>query len=165
MKKIIYKLAIIGSIALIIFNSPSYSQMGKIQFERISIESGLSQSSVLCMCQDSKGFLWFGTYDGLNRYDGYHFKVYKNDPENPYSLSNNSIGSIIQDHLGVLWVGTEDGLNCFDRENEKFICYKNDPSNPNSLSNNYIRCVYEDRSGTLWVGTNGGEKTVRSLFV
>jgi PAS domain S-box-containing protein len=110
----------------------------------------------VCTCQDSKGFLWFGTYDGLNRYDGYHFKVYKNDPDNPYSLSKNNIECIFEDHLGMLWIGTEDGLNYFDRESEKFFRYKNDPNNPNSLSNNYVRYVYEDRSGTLWIGTSGG---------
>jgi PAS domain S-box-containing protein len=148
--------AIAWCMALIIFSSPSYSQMSDMQFERISTESGLSQSSVLCICHDSKGFLWFGTHGGINRYDGYRFKVFKNDSKNPYSLSNNSANYIIEDHLGILWVGTEDGLSCFDRENEKFICYKNDPGNVNSLSNNFIRYVYEDRSGTLWVGTNGG---------
>jgi PAS domain S-box-containing protein len=130
--------------------------MGEIQFERISIESGLSQSSVLCIYQDSMDFLWFGTYEGLNRYDGYTFKVYKNDPENPFSLSNNNIEAIIEDHLGVLWIGTEDGLNRFDREKEQFIRYKNNPNDPGSLSNNYVRSIYEDRSGILWIGTQGG---------
>ena len=63
----------------------SLARVADIQFGRISIESGLSQSSVLCIYQDSKDFLWFGTYEGLNRYDGYDFKVYKSDSENPYS--------------------------------------------------------------------------------
>ena len=156
MKNTMYKLAIVWSIALIIFNSPSYSQTSEIRFERISIESGLSQSSVLCICQDSKGFLWFGTYEGLNRYDGYTFKVYKNDPENPFSLSKNNVEAILEDHLGTLWIGTEGGLNRFDREKDRFTHYKNNPNDPGSLSNNYIRSIYEDRSGTLWVGTQGG---------
>ncbi len=155
-KKAIYMPVIVWSIALILSTAQSYSQTGEIQFERISIESGLSESSVLCIYQDSKGFLWFGTYAGLNRYDGYTFKVYKNDPENPFSLSNNNIEAIIEDHLGTLWVGTESGLNRFDRGEEKFIHYKNNPNDSNSLSTNYIRSIYEDRSGTLWVGTQGG---------
>ena len=105
--------------------SISNSQIDDIQFERISIESGLSQSSILCICQDSKNFIWFGTYEGLNRYDGYNFKVYKSEPENPHSLSHNTIESILEDHLGVLWIGTEEGLNRFDYIKEQFKKYKN----------------------------------------
>jgi ligand-binding sensor domain-containing protein len=77
MKIKLLKVVILWGMTAIFPISPAYSQMGEMQFERISIESGLSQSSVLCICQDSKGFLWFGTYEGLNRYDGYTFKVYK----------------------------------------------------------------------------------------
>ncbi len=150
------KVVVVWGMATIFLISPSYSQMGEVQFERISIESGLSQSTVLCICQDSKGFLWFGTYEGLNRYDGYTFKVYKNDPAIPYSLSEKNVDYIIEDHLGVLWVGTENGLNRFDREKERFISYKNNPNDTNSLSNNFIRYLYEDRSGILWIGTQGG---------
>ncbi len=139
-----------------LLSSISYSQMGELQFKRISIESGLSQSSVLCIYQDHKNFLWFGTYEGLNRYDGYSFKVYKADPENPYSISNNDIECIQEDHLGVLWIGTGEGLSRFDRYQERFINYKNDPNDPNSLSNNYVRYIYEDRSGVLWIATHGG---------
>lgn len=155
MKTKLPKVVVLWGMTVIFLISPSYSQMGEIQFERISIESGLSQSSVLSICQDSKGFLWFGTYEGLNRYDGYTFKVYKNDPENPLSLSKNVAEVVIEDHLGILWIGTEDGLNRFDREKERFAHYKNNPNDPNSLSANYVRSIYEDRSGTLWVGTQG----------
>ncbi len=156
MKTNLSKVFVLWGITAIFLISPSHSQMNEIQFERISIESGLSQSSVLCICQDSKGFLWFGTYEGLNRYDGYTFKVYKNDPENPFSLSKNNVEAIIEDHLGTLWIGTEGGLNRFDREKERFTHYTNNPNDPGSLSNNYVRSIYEDRSGTLWVGTQGG---------
>jgi PAS domain S-box-containing protein len=144
------------AVAILFLSSPLYSQTEEIQFEAISIESGLSQSTVVCICQDSKDFLWFGTYNGLNRYDGYGFKVFKNDPDNPHSLSNNNIQCCIVDHSGTLWVGTENGLNRFIREKELFVQYKNDPNDSNSLSNNYVRDVYEDRSGILWVGTQGG---------
>ena len=104
-KIVICKTVLLWSLGFVFLNTTLYSQVDDMQFERISIESGLSQSSVVCMCQDSKGFLWFGTYEGLNRYDGYHFKVYKNDPDNLYSISKNNVESIIEDHLGMLWVG------------------------------------------------------------
>jgi PAS domain S-box-containing protein len=147
---------LVAGVAIALLSQSLSSQPGEIHFEAISIESGLSQSTVVCICQDQKNFLWFGTYNGLNRYDGYDFKVYKNDPDNPHSLSNNNIQYCIVDHNGTLWVGTENGLNRFIREKEQFIQYTHDPNDSNSLSSNYIRYICEDRSGTLWVGTQGG---------
>ncbi|MBL7191376.1 response regulator [bacterium] len=129
----------------------------EIKFERISIEHGLSQSSISCIFQDSRGFMWFGTEDGLNKYDGYDFTVYKPDPENPYSLSNNYVRAIFEDSEGMLWIGTEGGgLNKFDHEREIFINYQSSPEDSNSLSLNFVRAICEDKEGYLWIGTNGG---------
>jgi PAS domain S-box-containing protein len=128
-----------------------------IRFELISGEQGLPGSSVNSILQDSRGFLWVGTDDGLSRYDGYTFKVYRNDPENPYSLSYNDVTSIYEGATGVLWIGTEEGgLNRFDREMEQLVQYKHDPDNPHSLSHNSVSSLYEDQSGSLWIGTEGG---------
>ena len=91
-----------------------------IKFEHLSVEHGLSHSGVLCILQDSKGFLWFGTADGLNRYDGYTFRVYKHDPEDPHSWSKNLVESIYEDRSGELWIGTADGLNRFKHDTEQF---------------------------------------------
>jgi len=128
----------------------------RIRFEHLSLEQGLSQSSVLCMLQDGKGFMWFGTWDGLNKYDGYNFTVYKYDPEDPYSLSDNTVWSMVEDRLGVLWIGTRGGLNQFDRETGHFVRYQHDPGDPTSLSDNLVYSIAEDRSGALWVGTEDG---------
>ncbi len=106
-----------------------HAQKNDIKFEHISLEQGLSQSSVYCILQDSKGFMWFGTQDGLNKYDGYSFTVYKHDPQEPQSLSHNRVHSIYEDQSGVLWIGTGDGLNQFDREKETFTHYQHDPNN------------------------------------
>jgi len=93
----------------------------------------------------------------LNRYNGYDFKIYRHETDNPLSLSNNSIRTIIEDRSGFLWIGTfGGGVNRFDREAETFTHYKSDPGNPNSLNNNYILSLVEDRSGLLWIGTVGG---------
>ena len=133
------------------------AQDNDIRFERISLEQGLSQSVVLCILQDSRGFMWFGTQDGLNRYDGYEFTVYKHDPENPNSLSDNFVQAIYKDQSGALWIGTNGrGLDRFDRGTEQFTHYPNDPDDPHSLSNNDVQTIYEDQSGVLWIGTNGG---------
>ena len=99
----------------------------RIRFDRISLEQGLSQSVVNCILQDSKGFMWFGTEDGLNRYDGYEFRVYKTDPENHNTLSDNFVQSISEDPEGKLWIGTfAGGLNRFDRETEQFTRNRHD---------------------------------------
>ncbi|MDM8525104.1 two-component regulator propeller domain-containing protein [Desulfococcaceae bacterium HSG8] len=128
-----------------------------IRFDRINAEHGLSNDSVWGIAQDTKGFMWFGTFDGLNRYDGHSFKVYRSDPDDPGSLSENAIRGLCADHTGVLWIGTwGGGLNLFDRETETFIHYKHRPDDPHSLSNNAIRTIYEDRPGTIWIGTMNG---------
>ncbi len=128
-----------------------------IRFERISVEQGLSQSVVNCILQDSKGFMWFGTGDGLNQHDGYGFTVYKHDPEDSNSLSNNVILSVYEDQSGVLWIGTYGGgLDRFDRENGQFTHYQNDPDDPHSLSDDAVWSIHEDQSGVLWIGTEGG---------
>lgn len=141
--------------------SPSSSLDGAsaqdIKFERISIEHGLSQNSVHCILQDSQGFMWFGTWDGLNKYDGHDFTVYRHDPENPDSLSNNIVRSIYEDRSGALWIGTQGGgLDRLDRETERFVHYPNDSADPASLSSNIVWSMYEDPSGTLWIGTSSG---------
>jgi two-component system sensor histidine kinase ChiS len=128
-----------------------------INFSRISIEQGLSQSVVICILQDSQGFLWFGTQDGLNRYDGYDFKIYKNDPENVQTLSNDWVTTIVEDSDGTLWVGTlGGGLNKFDRDTDQFTRYIHNPDDPNSISHNVVTDVLIDPDGAIWVGTNGG---------
>lgn len=128
-----------------------------LRFDHISIEQGLSQSSVRVIFQDSRGFMWFGTEDGLNRYDGYTFKTYKPDPDVPNSLSDRWITSILEDTDGYLWIGTRlGGLNRFDPRTQDFKRYLHDDINPLSLSDNHVNVLYLDRNDNLWVGTHNG---------
>jgi signal transduction histidine kinase/ligand-binding sensor domain-containing protein/DNA-binding response OmpR family regulator len=127
-----------------------------IKFERISLEEGLSQNNVLCILQDSRGFMWFGTEIGLNKYDGYRFSTYKNDPFVRNSLSDDHVSALCEDQSGDLWIGTSGGLNLLDRETDRFTHYRHDPADPHSLSNDIVKVVYEDRSGALWIGANDG---------
>lgn len=131
-------------------------QSDDVRFNHISIEQGLSQSSVYSLNQDNKGFLWFGTTAGLNKYDGYNFTIYAPEKGNPASLSNHWVYAIYEDHYGVLWVGTDDGLNKFDCEKEIFYRYYHKPGDASSLANDRVFAIYEDHSGALWVGTGGG---------
>jgi ligand-binding sensor domain-containing protein len=101
--------------------------------------------------------MWFGTQDGLNKYDGYDFKVYRHFPDEPASMANSNVRTIYEDRKGVLWVGTwGGGLDRFDREKEIFIHYRNREGDTSSLSNNFILTIYEDSRGILWVGTPNG---------
>ena len=127
-----------------------------VKFQRISIEKGLSQSTVNCILQDQKGFLWFGTEDGLNKHDGYGFKIYRPLPQNPNSLSNNSIWALYEDRERNIWIGTYNGLNKFDTKTERFTRYLHDPKDPASLNHPHVRAVLEDRGGALWIGTDNG---------
>ncbi len=125
-----------------------------LRFIRLSLEQGLSQSDVTCILQDYKGFLWFGTLDGVNKYDGYDFTTYRYDPDDSLSLSESYITALYEDHQKQLWIGTNvGGLNRLDRAADAFVHYQHDPHNANSLSGNSISAIFEDRQGFLWVGT------------
>ncbi len=146
---------ICGAIAAgMLATSPACGDPADIRFERISREQGLSQTSVRSMLQDTRGFMWFATEDGLNRFDGYQFTVYKPEPGDTNSLSHRYASTIVEARSGALWVGTiGGGLNRFDREMETFKRYRSDPSDPHSLSSDYVAAMHMDPSGTLWVGT------------
>ncbi len=144
-------------VILLIFGIPFYLFAQKISFEHILTKDGLSQGSVTSICQDSTGFIWFGTYDGLNRYDGYNFVVFKNDPKDQTTLSHSNIRSMLIDQAGTLWVGTSGGgLNRYNSKTETFTRYQHNPHDPNSISHDNIFELFQDRSGTIWIATWGG---------
>ncbi len=127
-----------------------------LRFTQISTEQGLSHSKVYAVLQDSRGLMWFGTENGLNRYDGYRTTIYKHDPLDSHSLSHNRVMALFEDSEGILWVGTLGGLHTFDRLTETFTRYQHDPANPQSLSHNSVWTIYEDRRKNLWIGTLTG---------
>src|SRR5258705_4449906 len=117
----------------------SNGQRENMKFEHLGTNSGLSQSNVLCILQDSRGFIWFGTQDGLNKYDGYSITVYKKDSKKTGTLSHNYIKDIIEDKNGDLWIATwGGGLNRYDRQKDEFTHFKHDQSNANSISGNFL---------------------------
>jgi ligand-binding sensor domain-containing protein/signal transduction histidine kinase len=132
------------------------AQTNTIRFKRISLEEGLSQGTITAIWQDSQGYMWFGTEDGLNKYDGIQFAVYKHDPEDPLTLSDSYISAIYEDKNGNLWVGTRSGLDRFDRKAGIFTHFQHDPDDPNSLGGTWVTTIHEDRQGRFWVGTITG---------
>ena len=114
------------------------AQPPQLKFSHLDRDAGLSQSNVICILQDRRGFMWFGTRDGLNKYDGYQFTVYKNNTEDTNSLSNNFITGIIEDSKAALWITTwGGGLNRFDREKNRFTHYRHDKKNVNTISDDF----------------------------
>jgi len=142
---------------LILLSVGTAAAQRDLRFERLTVDDGLSQSSVNAIFKDSRGFLWIGTQDGLNRYDGYSFTVYKNRQRDTTSLSNNWIWKIFEDSRGRLWLGTfGGGLNLYDRVKDCFRRYSfTSPGSHPSYSNS-IRDIYEYPKGVLWLGTDHG---------
>ena len=138
----------------------SQAQQHPISFEEISLEHGLSQASVRVVFQDHKGMLWFGTEDGLNKYDGYTFTSYHHIPGDSTSLSTGQIISIVEDRYGALWIAMENQgvLNRFDRKTEQFTFYLIDSNDFRgfSYSGNNVVNMLRDKAGDLWVGTTEG---------
>ncbi|MBN2013481.1 PAS domain S-box protein [candidate division KSB1 bacterium] len=139
------------------FFTATATQSAELAFEHLSLKDGLSQSSVLCTLQDRLGFLWFGTEDGLNKYDGYHFTVYKRSTSDPNSIIGNNIRVLYEDSRGKIWIGTEQrGLNCFDPVTEQFTAFRHDPNDSTSLINDCIRAICEFSPNTMLIGTDHG---------
>jgi signal transduction histidine kinase/CheY-like chemotaxis protein/ligand-binding sensor domain-containing protein len=133
---------------------PCFSQRQNLKFTRLDINGGLSQNNVLCILQDSKGFMWFGTRDGLNKYDGYKFTVYKKDARDPYSIGGNYVTDIKEDAEGFIWVATRGGGLCrYNREKDRFTCFHTEPGNSNSVSSDLLKSLAIDKSGTIWIAT------------
>jgi len=127
-----------------------------IRFTTLTSEDGLSSGNVFGIAQDEQGFLWFATGDGLSRYDGYSFRIYRFERGKANSLSNNSMVAVCQGRESVLWLATTGGgINRFDPATETFTHYHHEPDNQNTLSGNHISKygLYEDRQGILWIGT------------
>ncbi|HSW54714.1 MAG TPA: two-component regulator propeller domain-containing protein, partial [Ignavibacteriaceae bacterium] len=147
LKNITAKILLVIFLVLI----PLQSTAQNIPFSRLTTENGLSNSVVNCLLQDRTGFIWFGTDDGLNRFDGYEVKVYRSDPDNEFSLSENIIWALTEDHSGNLWIGTKSGgLNKYDPLTNKFEHWELDSASVEEINITYI---YEDSKNNIWIGT------------
>lgn len=134
-----------------------FCQDSRLSFDRFTMRNGLPQSTIRCIVQDKAGFMWFGTVEGLARFDGYECKVFRHHPEDPHSLSGNHIAAMVKDGRGGLWIGLQnEGLNHFDTSLRKFTRYRNIPSDGHSLAGNKINALLLDVNGVLWVGGKEG---------
>ena len=128
---------------------------GIYNYDIISLKDGLSQNTVNAILQDKYGFMWYGTENGLNRYDGYDFVHFLPAQSDTTSISNNIIHSIIEDNEGYLWIGTEYGLNRYDQRSGIFTRYIHSKDDTTSISGDNINTVFQDSDNNIWVGTLG----------
>ncbi len=144
----------IGFLAVILA-SPALAQ--ELRFTHLTVDEGLADNTVYSMAQDATGFLWFGTRDGLCRYDGYSFKIYKHEPRNRNSLSSSNAGNVFIDREGIIWIGAwGGGLNRLDPATDEITRFRHDPSDSRSISSDKVQSIFEDQAGRLWIGTAEG---------
>ena len=136
--------------------SAAAAQDFNVRFDSIKTRAGVTLGYIDAVMQDSAGFIWMGGENGLVRYDGYQFRVYRNHPEDPASLSNNTVWSIAEDSHGDLWIATEGGISRYNRVQDNFTRFQHDTNNPQSLSHDTVRAVKVTRHGLILVGTFGG---------
>lgn len=147
---------ILSILILISSNISEASSGDEIIFENLSLQEGLSQTTVRTILMDSRGYMWFGTEGGLNRYDGYQFKTYRRRWGRDDGISDNSVTSLVEDKRGNLWIGTMAGLNRLDHETESFERFIQSTEIENSLKDDRITALQISEDGGLWVGTGGG---------
>jgi len=140
----------------VFYISTVVAQKSNINFQHLTINNGLSLSSVYCIYEDKAGFMWFGTEDGLNRYDGKSFTIFRSQAGNQNSLSYKWTEIIFEDSRGQLWFGSKGGLTVFNPANETFGQYRSQEDNTAALSNDTVTAISESRDGSLWVGTAKG---------
>ncbi len=135
------------------------AQQPHLYFERLTAENGLSHNMVNCFLQDTRGFMWIGTENGLNRYDGHSFTVFRNEPGNAASVSGNIVTDIIEDKDQLLWIATADGgLTRYDHRlppAEQFKQYRHLQTDSTSIPVNIVNTLLYDQQGYLWLGTGG----------
>ncbi|RPI64895.1 MAG: hybrid sensor histidine kinase/response regulator [Ignavibacteriales bacterium] len=137
-------------IIFFLFYSADFSAQN-IPFKHLTTDDGLSNNKISDIIQDKTGFIWLATDDGLNRFDGYSFKVYRHKPNDNTSISNNSVWTLFEDRAGFIWIGTKSGvLNRYDPNTDRFTSWE---IKSEFVKENSITSIYEDISGAIWVGT------------
>ena len=153
MKKLFYSIIILHATLLLPAQPPN------LFFEKITTENNLSNNKVNCIIEDNRGFIWIGTNDGLNRFDGNNFTIFRNKPGVSSSISGNIITGLLQDTNAILWISSSDGGLCKYNfrlpPDQQFRQFKNKPTNSSSIPTNSINAMIDDGKGYLWLASSG----------
>jgi ligand-binding sensor domain-containing protein len=155
LKSFALRLALLFSI-LLLLNNGINAQNKIVKFSSLTIENGLSQSDVKCILKDHLGFMWFSTDDGLNRYDGYNFTIYRHNPKDLHSLPANNITFIVEDREGRIWIGSAGGLTEYNQNTNSFTTLISKRDDESTLSSPDVNTIFQDSKGNIWVGTYSG---------
>jgi signal transduction histidine kinase/ligand-binding sensor domain-containing protein/CheY-like chemotaxis protein len=152
-KRLLHLSFLIGTLSSL----AAYPQQTKIDLSTINSSNAISENTIQAIFKDSYGFMWFGTLDGLNKYNGYEMQTFKHVRNDANSLPANNIVGISEDANRDLWIGTRiNGASRFDRKTRKFKTFKHDSSDPGSLSSNDVTVVFKDQASNIWIGTRDG---------
>ena len=144
----LFRYRLISIIICIFFAGSNLYSQKILDFDNLSIDDGFTSSKAISIIQDSKGFIWIGTWNGLNRYDGYECEIFKPSFHDSTTISNREVSALLEDHAGRIWIGTTSGLNCLDPATGMIRRYE---------FQQRILSLLEDREQNIWVGTwNGG---------
>jgi len=143
-------------------SQPLLSQSLDLIFQHYTADQGLSQNMVDCILKDSRGFMWFGTWNGLNRFDGYEFDVYKYNPLDTNTINNNFIQTLCEDTYGNIWVGTQSGLNIYIFNQNRFVRLSDKQKTPNTFFND-ISYIMKDHEGKIWIASDQGIKVLEII--
>ncbi|RFZ94704.1 response regulator [Mucilaginibacter conchicola] len=146
----------ICTLITLLYATLSFGQNESLKFEHIGTADGLSQINVSCILQDKLGFMWIGTREGLNKYDGYNFTNYKHDEAAPATISSNMISDMVEDKDGNIWVATIIGLNKIERKTGNIIRFIHSDKNRNSIANNILNKLVIDEKNNIWIASQGG---------
>ncbi|ACU61617.1 sensor histidine kinase [Chitinophaga pinensis] len=151
-------------VTIIMLTQTIRAQQETPYFNTLRTENGLSHNKVNCILQDKRGFIWFGTEDGLNRYDGKYFTIFRKTPGDTTCISGNIISDLLEDENGIIWIATEDGgLSAYDYRqspDKQFRQYRYTDGSEKSIPDNHVNAIVDDQHGYLWVGT-GNYRTRR----
>ncbi len=150
-------IAILVGVALTMASNNQKAFGQDINFNHLTPDEGFGFGNVWAVLEDSEGFMWFGSEDGLIKYDGYNLTLYKNNQSDSTSISTNFIMTLLEDSHNQLWIGTfGGGLNLLHRDTDSFTRYLHDPDDSNSLPHNRVKTLLESKDGNIWLGTEGG---------
>ena len=162
-KSIHKRLGSIAFVTICLWSSQASAQVtSRYIFDHLTVDEGLSQSTVFAITKDTDGFIWFGTRDGLNRYDSRNVKIYRNKLNDPTSLSGNGVQCFFIDNENKLWIGTSEGISIYNAVLDNFTQSKLDPTVNERLSNNHVTAIASDNDGDIWIATHGGLNKVTS---
>ncbi|MBX2822036.1 MAG: hypothetical protein KTR29_20250, partial [Rhodothermaceae bacterium] len=157
MQKIWSRLILETVLLAFLSTAGAYAQSPDIEIEWFNEAGGIELDGGGAVFQDRFGYMWFGTFSGLYKYDGYEFEIFVHDPNDSTSISGSWIETFYEDSRGDLWIGTySDGINRFNRESNTFTRFEHDPKDETSISIGQISVLFEDRRGTFWVGSQKG---------